>query len=97
MSAVDLGRSFGDEFAKSVIALASGAWEGPVRSAFGLHLVRIAERVEARMPDLAEAREEVRRDVVTKRREEADRLLYEKLRGMYRVVVDDAAIEAATR
>ena len=46
------------------------------------------------MPELAEVRAEVQRDMTTKRREEADRLLYDKLRGMYRVVVDEEEIGA---
>lgn len=39
---------FGPEFARAAVALAPGAWQGPIESAFGLHLVRVVEREEAR-------------------------------------------------
>ena len=97
MSRTDLNRGFGDAFGGAVMELAPGAWEGPVRSAFGLHLVRVTERVEGRMPDLAEVRDSVRNDLVTERTDEAERLFHEKLRSLYRIVVSDAAIEAAVR
>jgi hypothetical protein len=38
---------FGAEFAKAVMTLAPGAWQGPVESAFGQHLVRVTARKEA--------------------------------------------------
>ena len=51
-------------------------WSGPVPSAYGLHLVWVHRRVEARDPDLEEARSEL---LATWRGEEEDRLLREAL------------------
>ena len=39
---------FGAEFAQAVAALAPGAWQGPIESGFGLHLVRVTGRQAAR-------------------------------------------------
>jgi len=42
-----IARTYGAEFAKSVMTFAPGAWQGPVKSAFGQHLVRVTTRREA--------------------------------------------------
>ena len=47
---------FGEEFARSVLALAPGRWEGPVRSGYGLHLVLVTKRIPGRLPELSEVR-----------------------------------------
>ena len=39
-----VARTFGDSFAAALPSLKTGAWHGPVRSAYGVHLVRV-ERV----------------------------------------------------
>ena len=45
-----VAREFGDEFADAVTTLAPGRWSGPIQSGYGLHLVLVRERVEARLP-----------------------------------------------
>jgi hypothetical protein len=41
---LSLVRTFGADFADRVEALPTGAWQGPVESLQGMHLVRVAER-----------------------------------------------------
>ena len=53
---------FGEGFFGQILDIAPGAWAGPVTSSFGVHLVRIVERLPARMPPLDEIREAVLRD-----------------------------------
>ncbi len=48
-SSAELDRAFGAGFGQALAALPPGAWAGPLRSAYGLHLVRI-ERVERGAP-----------------------------------------------
>ena len=55
-------RLFGDQFAKTLDGLPPGQWQGPIESAFGVHLVFVSERMEGRMPALAEVRDAVRRE-----------------------------------
>ena len=50
---------FGDDFAKAVLALAPGAWSGPIASTYGLHLVRVTARREAKARPYASVREEL--------------------------------------
>ncbi|MCK6474232.1 MAG: peptidyl-prolyl cis-trans isomerase [Planctomycetes bacterium] len=50
---------FGHEFSSWVISQAAGDWRGPVASAYGFHLVRITERLEARQRPFEEVRFQV--------------------------------------
>jgi hypothetical protein len=53
----EIASVFGAEFAKSVMTLAPGEWQGPVASAFGQHLVRVTARKEAEARPFAEVRD----------------------------------------
>jgi hypothetical protein len=83
--------SFGDDFARTIEAVAPGQWAGPVRSSYGLHLVLVRERVPASVPDLAAVRREVEREVVTERRRKAMDALYQRLLRKYTVTVERPA------
>ena len=91
----DVARDFGDKFAAEVAALPVGTWTGPIRSPFGAHLLRIAERVDARLPALAEVREQVLRDFLAERQQEQKDLAYETLRENYEVFVEPPNAQAA--
>lgn len=59
VSRAELERIFGGEFAQAIEPLELQRWTGPVRSAYGLHLVWIHERVPAGSPPLASVRNQV--------------------------------------
>jgi hypothetical protein len=84
----EIARDFGDEFARQVVSLPVGRWSGPVDSPFGAHLVKIEERIDARLPKLVEIRDEVLREYLTEKREKQKKLAYEKLREGYEVTVE---------
>ena len=84
----EIARDFGDEFARQVAALPVGDWSGPVYSPFGAHLVRIEARIDARLPELAEIRDEVLREYLVEKREQQKDLAYAKLREGYEVTVE---------
>ena len=86
-SASEVERVFGRELAERLADLPAGAWTGPVRSTYGLHLVRIDAREPGRMPSLDEVRTEVIRDWEGARRREANDAFYEALRDRYEIVV----------
>lgn len=86
--ALDLvARSFGQEFASQLETLPVGSWQGPVASAFGLHLVRISAREPASLPELAQVRQAVERDWEADRRRRAFEENYRRLRERYDVTV----------
>jgi hypothetical protein len=82
-----IARHFGDEFARQVVSLPAGDWSGPVYSPFGAHLVKIDARVDTRLPELVEIRDEVLREYLAEQREQQKKLAYEKLREGYEVTV----------
>lgn len=87
-TASDIRRLFGEEFARSVLALSPGRWEGPVRSGYGLHLVLVTNRTPGRMPELSEVRAEVEREWLFTRRKEIQETMHRKLRERYTVVIE---------
>jgi hypothetical protein len=87
----EVSAAFGAEFAAAVAALPTGTWQGPVRSSFGIHLVRVSWRGTATMPTLAEAREEVAREWTRARSLEMREQFYSSLRARYTVSVEAVA------
>lgn len=61
-SQTDLAAQLGDEFAAALATLPVGAWSGPVVSGFGLHLVRIEQRLPPPPPRLADVRQRLEND-----------------------------------
>ena len=84
----EIAAQFGEEFAEALVVLEPGHWSGPVRSSFGLHLVRVTERTESRLPALDEIRPAVERDFAAERRRAGLAALYERLLKKYTVVVE---------
>ena len=74
----DLTRIFGVEFATAVLALEAGAWT-PLRSPYGLHLVRVEEKSPAQLPDLDAVRSRV---LAQYRDERQDHRLADEIRAL---------------
>ena len=87
LSRSEVARLFGGGFAARVFELAPGRWEGPVESAYGLHLVLVRARREGRDPALAEVRDAVAREWLADRRQQAREDLYRELRSRYQVEI----------
>jgi hypothetical protein len=85
-----VAQSFGQAFADAVFKLEPDNWQGPVKSAYGFHLVRVSQGSESRLKTLDEVRDEVIRDWRYTSRKEANQKAYAKLREKYEVVVDEA-------
>ena len=73
---------FGFDFAREVMNLQVAEWV-PVRSSYGLHLVRVDEHVAGAGPDLEGVRERVREDWLRDDRAEANRRALASLRSRY--------------
>ncbi|SLN48735.1 hypothetical protein TRL7639_02692 [Falsiruegeria litorea R37] len=68
---VQIDGGFGRGFSSALAEFPIGEWSGPVRSGFGLHLIRLTEKEASRLPDLAEVEGKVLFDW---RREQANAL-----------------------
>lgn len=89
----DIGRSFGDDFATSVVKLPVGDWDGPIYSEMGVHLVRVSEHQAGYLPKLEKVRDQVERDYMAQHRQERKDKAYEKLREGYEVVIQEAVTQ----
>ncbi len=84
-------RLFGGDFAEAVFALAPGAWRGPVRSGYGLHLVQVESHRPGGPLTLEQARAEVLRDLEYRRQQAAIDELYDRLAETYTITVEAPA------
>lgn len=81
--------TFGPGFHKTVSALTSGDWSGPVESTYGPHIIRVLSKSPARLPPLSEIRDNVERDWrATIRVELADQRL-EAMKNRYEIIRPD--------
>jgi len=87
----DIGSAFGELFASEVGKLAPGAWTGPIYSGLGGHLVRVTERREGRLPELAAVRAQVEGAYLAQRRQQLNEAAYQRLLESYEVVIEPAA------
>ncbi len=94
-SASDIARVFGNEFEIALRTLPLGAWQGPVSSGFGIHLVELQTREAGHNATLNEVRDAVTRDLMYARSEEATNASYEKVKATYNVRIDDATVAQA--
>lgn len=83
MDAID--RDFGAGFANALLSVRPGRWEGPIRSGYGVHLVRVEKVVPGRTAKLSEVRAAVARDYEQDRRQQAADTAYRKLMREYRI------------
>ncbi len=88
MAAEDLAAVFGTAFVHALDRAPLGEWSGPIASGFGMHLVRVDARTPARMPALAEVRDDVERDWLRDRTQRANRAYLAALRRHYTVDID---------
>jgi len=85
-----LSNMFGAEFAEAVFALRTGAWSGPIKSGFGVHLVRVTNFVRAAPPSFEAVRDKVLEEWRRQRECEMKASYLAKLREKYSVVIDDS-------
>jgi hypothetical protein len=89
VSAAEIERNFGTDFAAALADLPVGAWSGAIESDFGVHLVRLQQREPAVIPALAQVRVAVERDLLRERMKAADEAHYRALRARYTVRIEE--------
>jgi peptidyl-prolyl cis-trans isomerase C len=88
-SADDLAKLFGLNFAQDIAGLKPGAWQGPVESGYGWHLVFIDTFVPGRVPAFEEIEPEIKAEWIEDQRLQAKRKAYETMRARYQVVLPE--------
>lgn len=85
-----IARNFGDSFAANLTDLPENEWAGPIKSAYGLHLVRVTKRVDGYDPSLDEVRDAVVQKWRTEKRNAFQAQTYDDLLAKYDVVLPGA-------
>ena len=80
---------FGREFAEAVFTLNPGAWNGPIESGYGLHLVRVSEVKPANRREFSQVKTQVLERWREQRQREDNEKYFASLLKKYDVVVDE--------
>lgn len=80
--------TFGVGFAQSLSQLSVGQWQGPVESSFGVHLVKIEQRVDGRIPDVEEIKPALEREWANDKRMAVRKEVNERMLKGYEVVIE---------
>jgi hypothetical protein len=84
----EVSAAFGEVFAEAVVRLPVGEWQGPVSSGYGLHLVKVVEREESRVPKWREVAGRVISDMEFEAKAATRDQLYQEIAQNYEVVLD---------
>jgi hypothetical protein len=91
----DVARVFGTGFAEAVFRLRPGAWQGPIESGFGWHVVWVDAITRGRIPTYEEIEPAVRAAWLDEQRDESRRRAFDAMRARYQVVLPSAGTKAA--
>lgn len=77
----------GAQFARALFALAPGAWQGPIESGFGWHVVFIDAVAPAVVPQFEEIESDVRAEWTSAQRAAFRQAAYEAMKARYEIVL----------
>ena len=86
-SSDQLAKEFGPVFAQAIFRTKQGAWQGPIESGFGWHLVFVDSFVPGRAPAFAEVESDVKTAWLAEQKAQAWRRAYETMRAKYTVLL----------
>ena len=86
-----IANTFGSDFAAQVEEAPVGQWSGPLQSGFGLHLVRVDERVPGALPAFDEIRPIVLREYQAEQRTQSNKKFLDSLRAKYDIRIEGPA------
>ena len=87
----EIDRLFGKAFREKLFNQTTGKWVGPIESGFGLHLVRIDEKVNSQKASLEEVRVSVLRDWTYEERKKLNDAFVDNLLKQYEIVVSNTS------
>jgi parvulin-like peptidyl-prolyl isomerase len=90
-----LAKEFGPAFARAIFDVKPGAWQGPIASGYGWHLVFVDSLVPGRTPEFAEVESDVKTAWLAEQKAQAWQKAYAEMRAKYTVALP--APELATR
>jgi hypothetical protein len=81
--------AFGPNFARELVGMKPGSWQGPIESGYGWHLAFVDTFVPARVPAFEEIEPEIKTEWIEDQRAETKRKAYETMRARYKVVLPE--------
>ncbi|WP_348647198.1 peptidylprolyl isomerase [Rhizobium leguminosarum] len=90
-SKTSIGQTFGAEFVEELDKAPLGQWTGPVASGYGLHLIRVSDRLPGRVPALDVVRDVVAREWTNAKRKELEDQRFAELLKRYVVSIESPA------
>lgn len=82
-----IAATFGDTFSSALVDAPISDWAGPFPSAYGLHLIFIEEKSEARVPSVDDIRQTLQRDWRDAQRLKFRDAFYDDVRNRYDVTI----------
>lgn len=89
LSPQGVSRVFGEEFAAKIFTLPVASWQGPIVSAYGVHVVFIDNKTSAKLPDLSVIHKEVSIEWLAEQQKKMDQVFYQGLRERYQIIISD--------
>lgn len=83
----DVAKEFGPSYAEAVFNLEPGDWQGPVRSGYGWHLVRVSDAEPAHLAALEEVEANVKAAWLDERYREIKARAYEEMLSRYTITI----------
>lgn len=96
VSARDVASQFGEPFAATLLECVPENWQGPIRSAYGMHLVYVDKVQLGEVPELESVRVAVHREWEHERRRRLVEEYYQGLLSKYDVVIESALPDGET-
>ena len=90
-TAQDIEKLFGSDFTAEVLSLPADEWSGPVRSGYGLHVVKVFDRVPSRIPELSEVQDRVENDLRYEAGKAAEEQGFQEIAGKYQIAITEGA------
>lgn len=91
VTAADFEKVFGTDFTADVLLLPANQWQGPVRSGFGWHAVKVYDRIPGRDAALAEVRDQVEDDLLYETRQAFQERGFQEVAAKYQIRMSDGA------
>jgi peptidyl-prolyl cis-trans isomerase C len=85
----EMAKLFGLNFARALVNLKPGSWQGPVESGYGWHLVFVDSTAPGRVPAFEEIEPDIKSAWIEDQRTQAKVKAYETMRDRYQVVLPE--------
>jgi peptidyl-prolyl cis-trans isomerase C len=82
---------FGTPFAKTLLLLTPGSWQGPIESGLGWHIVWVESITPGRTPAFSEIEPEIKFSWNEEQHKESSRRAFEAMKARYEVVLPNAS------